>query len=380
MIIVDAHCDTLTKTMSTGEGLYKNSCHLDISRLTVGHPRVQFFAAFLERPFDKCCAVKRILEIIDAFYREMDKNRQRAALCLNYGDIVKAAGEKKLACILSIEGGEALEGELSLLRIYYRLGVRCMGLTWNKRNQIADGVDDGDSGGGLTPFGRKVVREMEALGMIVDVSHLSERGFWDVIETARRPVIASHSNAMKLCPHRRNLKDDQIAALAGTGGVIGVNLYHGFLRQEGKAGIWDVIRHIEYIAGIAGLEHVGLGSDFDGDVGSRDWGQTPFLPEGIRGAEDMEKIFEELARLNYSQAQIEAVAGLNFLRVIREVLGQGSLTPYGPVGNKAYQEQAEGAKEEAKHYAEHPELDVCQGPFGHIDDEHLQQEVKKGED
>lgn len=311
MIIVDAHCDTITKIMEKGTQLRKNDCHVDIDRLKAKGNYVQFFAAFIDPAYCQGYALKRALQIIDEFYRQIEVNKDDIMICCNYNDIEEAVKANKIAAVLSIEGGEALQGDLGVLRMLYRLGVRSICLTWNHRNEIADGVKDESSGGGLTPFGREVVKEMNRLGMLIDLSHISKTGFWDVLECTSAPVIVSHSNAQRLCAHRRNLTDKQIMAVKDNGGVIGINLYPEFLNNSKEATIKDIINHIEYIASLAGPDHIGLGADFDGVDG---------LPAGINGVQDIEKIFNELAKLNYSSENIEKFAGKNFLRVIQNVL------------------------------------------------------------
>lgn len=310
MLIVDAHCDTIPALMKTDENLYKNTKHIDLERLKKYDGFVQFFAAFVSPEHAKMGALRRTLSIIDKLYEEIEINKNDIMLCCNYHDIMTATQSGKVAAVLSIEGGEALEGSISALRIFYKLGVRAITLTWNFRNQIADGVADGISGGGLTPFGREVVSEMNRLGMLVDVSHLSEAGFWDVINLTRSPIIASHSNAIKLCSHKRNLTDEQLLALKKNGGVTGINLYPLFLHNDGKASIKNVIEHIEYILALTGEDTLGLGSDFDG---------IEATPEGLEGVQDMQVLINELLKLNYSEAVVNKIAGENFLRVIREV-------------------------------------------------------------
>ena len=310
MIIVDAHCDTITKIMELETNLNKNTCHIDIERLGNIGNYVQFFAAFIAPSYCQAYAMKRAVQIIDKFYQQVELNKDKIMLCCDYNDIRTAISHNKVAAILSIEGGEALQGDLSALRMFYRLGVRSLCLTWNHRNEIADGVADEASGGGLTPFGRIVVKEMNSLGMIIDVSHIAEKGFWNVIELSDLPIIASHSNAKKICNHRRNLNNEQIIAIKKNGGVIGINLYPQFLNDKGSAELNDIVKHIEHILSLIGYEHIGIGADFDG---------IEDTPQGIKGVEDLELIFNELAKLNYSQECIEKLAGGNFLRVIKEV-------------------------------------------------------------
>jgi len=215
--------------------------------------------------------------------------------------------------ILSIEGGEALEGDLGVLRVLHRLGVRLLTLTWNQRNQIADGVGESRTGSGLTEFGLKVIDEMNDLRMLIDVSHLSETGFWDVIKRSKAPIVASHSNCYALCPHLRNLKDEQIKALADKGGVIGITFVPNFLTQEKrKTTVKDVVKHIDYLVEKVGVDCVGLGSDFDG---------TGALPLGLEGVDKIPNITEELLNRGHKEKDIKKILGENFLRVFKDVIG-----------------------------------------------------------
>ncbi|KNY25433.1 dipeptidase [Pseudobacteroides cellulosolvens] len=308
MIIVDAHCDTITKIMETGEELFNNNCHIDLERMVKAGKYVQFFAAFIDPSYGQAYAMKRAIQIIDRFYGEIEKNISYVSHCKSHDDIIEALNNNKIAAILSIEGGDALQGDLSALRMFYKLGVRSICLTWNHRNEIADGVLDGASGGGLTPFGKKVIEEMNRLGMIIDLSHISEKGFWDCIELTKKPLIVSHSNAKKLCGHVRNLTDEQLYAVKKNGGVVGINFYSRFLRDDGAASQKDILHHIEYMCSIIGTDHIGFGSDFDG---------IESMPEDMGGIQDIEKIINDLVKLNYSSDDVEKIAGLNFLRVIK---------------------------------------------------------------
>ncbi|MDQ2087199.1 dipeptidase [Herbivorax sp. ANBcel31] len=311
MIVVDAHCDTITKIMETNSNLYKNNCNVDLQRLKKNKKFVQFFAAFVDQSIYHSQTLKRAVEIIDAFYQGVEAYKDVITLCCNYNDIEKSFKDEKVAAILSIEGGEALQGDVSALRIFYRLGVRSICLTWNYRNEIADGVGESETRGGLTLFGKELVKEMNSLGMLIDLSHISENGFWDVMKLTKQPIIASHSNAKKICSHIRNLTDEQIIAIKENRGVIGINLCPDFLKDGGNAGLKDIVKHIEYIAGLTGFDHIGLGADFDG---------IDALPKGINGVEDIYKIADELLKLNYSNENVEKFLGKNFLRVIKEVL------------------------------------------------------------
>lgn len=311
MIRVDAHCDTITEAMDKKESLYKNGLHIDLERLQRDGNHVQFFAAFIDPVECKGSELLRFIRILDFFQQQVEQYNEYIAICRSYQDIQDTLAMGKTAAILSVENGGALQGDLSVLRILYRLGVRSICLTWNFTNEIADGVKDSENGIGLTSFGKAAVAEMNRLGMLVDVSHLSEKSFWDVQEVSSAPIIASHSNSRVLCRHPRNLDDEQLKAIKSSNGVIGINLYPHFLNDAGHASIDDILRHIEHIAAVTGEDHIGLGADFDG---------IECLPEGIQGIQEVDKILERLLALNYSQQFIDKFAGANFLRVIRQVI------------------------------------------------------------
>ncbi len=273
---------------------------------------VQIFAIFIEDFYKPDRSLKRTLQLIDCFYKEIEKNQIDISLVTNYNQIEEVNSAGKIAAILSIEGGEALEGDLGVLRVLYKLSVRLLTLTWNQRNQIADGIWESRTGSGLTEFGIKVIDEMNDLGMLIDVSHLLETGFWDVVKRSKTPIVASHSNCYALCPHLRNLKDEQIKALVDKGGVIGITFVPNFLTQEKrKTIVKDVVTHIDYLVEKAGIDCVGLGSDFDG---------TDDLPLGLEGVDKIPNITKELLDRGYKEREIEKILGGNFLRVFKEVV------------------------------------------------------------
>jgi membrane dipeptidase len=314
-IVFDGHCDTILEVMNHKRTLEKKSTfgHLDIPRMKEGGIDVQFFAVFIEDIYKPDRALKRTLQLIDCFYREMEKNQDDILLVTNYNQIEEVNSAGKIAAILSIEGGEALEGDLGVLRILYKLGVRLLTLTWNQRNRIADGIGESRTGSGLTEFGLNVIDEMNDLGMIIDVSHLSETGFWDVVKRSKTPIVASHSNCYTLCPHPRNLKDDQIKALADKEGVIGITFVPNFLTQEKrKTTVKDVVKHIDYLVEKVGVDYVGLGSDFDG---------TGDLPLGLEGVDKIPNLTEELIDRGYKEKEIEKILGGNFLRAFKDIVG-----------------------------------------------------------
>lgn len=307
---IDFHCDTLMdvtdgkrRIIEPGQG------HLDLPRLKLAGALMQVFACFVDDIYVKKNAANRTLDMIDAFYKEVEDSKGLLRPILSYDDLAEVESGYGVGGMLSIEGGEALEGSLYILRSFYRLGVRAVTLTWSRRNELGDGIGE-DSGSGLTGFGRSVVKEMNRLGMIVDVSHLNEKGFWDVIDISDKPVIASHSDCKALCSHRRNLTDEQIRAIAGTGGVIGINFAAEFL-SEGQASMQDILNHIDHIADVAGVDFVGFGSDFDGCT----------IPQGMSGVEDMQVIRQGLFGRGYSAEDVEKITYKNWERVIKKVLG-----------------------------------------------------------
>jgi membrane dipeptidase len=233
-IIFDGHCDTVLDIFNKKRSLGEKSdySHLDIPRMKKGGVNVQFFAAFIEEIYKPNASLKRTLQLIDCIYQQIEKNKEEISIATDYEQIKNTIEADKIAAILSIEGGEALEGDLGVLRMLYKLGVRLLTLTWNQRNQIADGVGESQTGSGLTEFGFKVIDEMNKLGMLIDVSHLSETCFWEVIKRSKSPIVASHSNCYNLCPHLRNLKDEQIKSIAEKGGIIGITFVPDFLTNE----------------------------------------------------------------------------------------------------------------------------------------------------
>mgnify|MGYP001014520610 CR=1 FL=1 len=304
--IIDTHCDTISECLNKGRSLAENSMHIDLRRMRKYPHYTQFFACFLD-PVYREGALARCIAVIDKLYTEIERNAGRIALCRNYSDLIACREQRKTAAFLSLEGGESIQS-LGVLRMLYQLGVRCIGLTWNYANHLAAGVFDPDSSRGLTAFGRQILAEMERLGILADVSHLNDKSFWDMTEVYHKPILATHSNARKVCPHPRNLTDAQFAAIRDSSGCVGINLYPLFLQEGGKAEIRDVIAHIEHFMALGGEDNIGIGADFDG---------VDALPRGIRGVEDVEKIFDELAKIGYPDSLLEKIAYKNFERVFK---------------------------------------------------------------
>ncbi|MDK2784509.1 MAG: rane dipeptidase [Bacillota bacterium] len=312
LAVIDGHSDVLYQLAQSGGRLNERpEGQVDLARLKAGGVVAQFFALYTGAPQRALRALPDVLGQIKLFYRELEEESD-LLLALSAQDVRRAQEEGKVAAVLSLEGGEPLGDDPGLLEVFYRLGVRAVGLTWNERNLLAGGVAD-DSGGGLTALGREAVKIAGRLGMLVDVSHLNVRSFWDVLEAAEGPVFASHSSAHALCPHPRNLTDTQAKALAQRGGVIGVNFHAAFLRAEGPAGLEDVVRHIDYLVDLVGPEHVGLGSDFDG---------IPAPPKGLEGPHRFPALAAALKERGYADEAIAQIMGQNLLRLLSGQAGR----------------------------------------------------------
>jgi membrane dipeptidase len=246
------------------------------------------------------------------------------------GDLPAARLHDHVKFILHLEGGKPLQGGLAQLRNFYRLGVRSMQPTWNLRNELGDGVWENRTGGGLTRFGVDVIREMNRLGMVVDLSHMAKAGFYQSLEVASAPLIVSHANACGVYDHMRNLDDEQIRAIASQGGVIGI-LALPFTVAGKESSIEQMLRHIDYIVGLVGVEHMALGMDFvkyDGPRSIRDGhtpGAEPPVVRGFEEIEDLPNLVDGLQRHGYAEDDIAAILGGNYLRVL------GTILPEKPV-------------------------------------------------
>jgi membrane dipeptidase len=285
--------------------------HIDLPRLREGGVDCQIFAISSVRARTRPYALRTAMEMIDLFYRECAAHPDVISPVTTHGGIVKAASEGKVAAMLSIEGADIIEGKVGMLRVFHRLGVRMVGLVHHLRNELADGVADGRTGGGLSKLGVEAVEELDRLGMLIDISHLSDAGFWDLLDVAKGPVMASHSNARAICDHPRNMTDDMIRTMADRGGVMGMNFAPGFVHPTSPT-VKSVVDHIDYIVGLVGPDHVGLGSDFDG---------IPYTPEGLEDVTKMPNITAELVGRDYSEEDVKKILGLNHLRLMKEVLG-----------------------------------------------------------
>lgn len=326
-VVVDAHCDRIHTLMPKIAGVGAPTPEPDMSigehldHLETGGVDCQIWAVYVE-PIYHPIALRRALQMIDTFLEEATKVEERITVCLNHHEVLEAVGQGKHAAVLAVEGGEPLMGDLKMIKVFHKLGVRSMGLTHFPRNRLGDGSNEKSSDGGLSSFGVSVVKAMNDLSMVVDVSHINERGFWQVVELSKAPVIASHSNCNALCNHHRNLTDDQIRALGEKGGTMGITYVAPFLDKV-EENHWDftghtssldrVLDHIAHAVELIGSEHVGLGSDYLGAS-----------PSKIKGIEDISKtpnVTRGLVDRGYSDKDIKNILGGSFLRVFKEVTG-----------------------------------------------------------
>jgi len=376
-LLIDTHNDIPTTAIDAGVSFdqsLKTKTHSDLQRMQEGGVDAQFFSIWCDGNMKEPYAWAN--REIDTVLAWTNRNPGKMVQAFTVADIKKAERENKLAVLLGVEGGHMIENDMGKLEALYQRGVRYMTITWNNSTDWATSAltesppfvpllgvtspptplhpvergEDSVRKKGLTDFGRQVIRKMNELGMLVDLSHVGEQTFWDILQTTTKPVLVSHSCVYALCPHRRNLKDDQIRAVAKNGGVIHLNFYSGFLdpafeaRSEAfttkhKAEMDSMLKinpepyfmevylfnkypdevrglrppmsmlfdHLDHIVKLAGVDHVGLGSDFDG-VNS--------LPAGLDGVEDFPKITEELVRRGYSKKQVRKILGGNLLRMM----------------------------------------------------------------
>ena len=315
MFICDCHCDTLTELYNKNASLYENEQHFDIKRQIALGGGLQFCAIYVPTEvFRYQGGLRYTLYLLDKYNQEIKKLHENGIDVLQVRTAEDAGNvlKHKAATLLAIEEGGAIDGSLEALRCLYELGVRAMTLTWSNRNDIADGINEEATGSGLTLFGKQVVAEMNRLGMLVDVSHISTAGFWSVIETSTKPIIATHSNAKSLCSHQRNLNDEQIKALAQNGGLAGITFAGQFLEEDWRnACIESVYKHIDYMLNLIGNDdHIGFGSDFDG---------ISHPPYNIQGVQDYKPLIEYLSKY-YSDDTINKITHQNVINLLQKVL------------------------------------------------------------
>ena len=284
---IDAHADTISRAIQRNPGqqsLYINDAlDVDFSRLSEFDAPVQVFVAWCPDRWVQA-AFEHTNYMFDFFEQEVAKHSDLIEIARDLDDIRRIAGEGKISAILAIEGGEALEGKIENLDHFYNRGVRILAPTWNRENELGFGQAT-NSTQGLKPFGFEVIRRMDELGMILDVSHLNEAGFWDAHEAGTRPYMASHSNAYSVLPHPRNLTDYQIMAIAERGGIIGFNMFPQIITSNSRAAMSDIMAHFRHFIDIGAGDHIGLGCDFDG---------IPSMPQGITDVSSLVLLAREL--------------------------------------------------------------------------------------
>ncbi|QEK13326.1 membrane dipeptidase [Crassaminicella thermophila] len=328
--IVDAHFDLLYDVVRQRQLGRSKVIETDyLPGFKEGGVNIVVSSLYIDEIFIPEMALRRALDQISALYEEVDESRDKIMLCRNYKEIEVAIKEDKLGILLSFEGIEPLYNDLNLLRIFYELGVRIVGLTWSRRNYAADGchfnmVKEGKKGG-LTSFGVELIEMAEDLGMFIDVSHLNDEGFWDVLEVSKKTIIASHSNCRKLVPVMRNLTDEQIKAIALKNGVIGINIANKFVADnDNMANTKALVDHIDYIVNLVGIKHVGFGFDFCDELRKY---ELPKIVNSkresydiLKGHKEIKEITKELIKRGYKEEDINMIFGENFLRVYRAVL------------------------------------------------------------
>jgi membrane dipeptidase len=363
-LVFDTHADTPQRMLFDQFDLGKRDSEgcVDIPRLREGGVGAVFFALWVPVEITGMAATRRARDLLAATLKQIEIHGEDLALAVTADEIRAARVENKIAVMLGVEGGHAIDNNLEVLREFYRRGVRYMTLTHNAATEWADSSSDEPRHNGLTDFGKQVIQEMNRLGMLVDISHVSDRTFYDVLETSRAPVIASHSCCRALCDAPRNLDDAMIQALASRGGVIHITFHVGFLSQEYanasralapeissneqavskkfgenearnlmelqrlsdesiRAGklpqvSWEkIVEHIDHAVHIAGADHVGIGSDFDG----------AFMPAGMEDASKFPRLTEGLLKCGYGEAGIRKILGLNTIRVMADAQRVGEL-------------------------------------------------------
>jgi len=318
MKLIDMHCDTFWLMMRDDSiCLEKNELCIDVQKLKKANSMAQFFASFVnlgdfqgENAIEDSyqCAKKMIAH----GKTEIDKND--IAIVYNYVDLLENQKQEKISAVLTLEEGGVVNGKMEYLEELYQQGIRLITLTWNHENCIGfpNSRDEKEMQKGLKPFGIEVVERMNELGMIIDVSHLSDGGFWDVIRCSKKPFVASHSNARMLCNHPRNLTDDMIKAIAQSGGAVGVNFYPYFLNENGRATVEDIANHAWHMYDVGGEDVVAIGTDFDGfDEGTLD----------IANISEMNYVFEAFLKRGFTERQLDKIQNKNILRVMREQEG-----------------------------------------------------------
>ena len=303
----DLHCDTISECHDRGLPLRESPLQVTLAQAATFRPRAQVFAAWINDSLRGDAAWARFLALSDTLHNLLSGERAQTALCTTPAGLAGDRRSGRFSALFSIEGSAAFGGRLSNVHTARRLGVRMVGLTWNGSCEAADGCMV-PGAGGLRQFGRALVRELERLRMVVDVSHLSDAGFADVARMARRPFVASHSNARAICPHPRNLTDAQFRAITERGGLVGLNFHRAFLHEGKEASADDVLRHADHFLRLGGERTLCLGSDFDGASPPPDLAGMRYMPAlyarfvSAFGSELARRVFYDNAYAFFSRA------------------------------------------------------------------------------
>jgi len=354
---IDTHIDTIQRVfydhVDLGQRLPDGQ--IDLKRLKEGSMNAPFFALWVPTYYKGAEAVRKTLDLRDAMQSVLDRYPDQIQLATTAGDLERIVQSGKIAAVLTLEGGHQIADDLAVLRMYQRMGIRAMTLTHFRNNNWADSSTDKPEHNGLTDFGKQVVREMNRIGMMVDISHVSDKTFYDALAVTTKPVIASHSSCRELANIPRNMTDDMLRALAKNGGVVGINFGAGFLNQKDAANLMkdiggmaaqepnltghaldeyatkefakenyshprpanatldDAVAAIDHVVKVAGIDHVGIGTDFDG---------IPDVPKGLEDASKMPALVAALRKKGYSESDVQKIMGGNFLRVMRQVIGK----------------------------------------------------------
>lgn len=320
----DGHSDILTHvTMKRLEGEKNIIKRYHIDRLKKGNVEGTILVVWVDPPYTDD-PTWRMLQILGATCEEIEDMKECAGIVTRYEDIKDIQESGRLPIILGMEGLSGLRGNVSLISMLYRLGIRHSILAWNEENEFATGVGSSNTDRGLTSLGIAVVRKMEELGMIIDVSHGNEKTFWDIHKHTTKPFIASHSNAYNICPVRRNLKDDQIKAIAERGGVIGMNAWPDFIDVK-EPTYEKLANHIDYIANLVGIDYIGFGFDFcdflTGDTTASFQDSESTATPGLEDASKIPNLVDILYKKGYKTEDIEKIAYRNMMRVVKEIIG-----------------------------------------------------------
>lgn len=301
--IIDLHCDTITALYKQNKSLLRNDLHLDVQKLNKGQYLLQCFAIFL----NKGETIYDFNKYYEYYNQQLELNKIYLEKILSYNDILKIKSDNKIGAMLTLENGDIIIN-LDIIDYLYSLGIRMITLTWNYQNLISS--SNKDENNGLTDFGKKVINKMNELGIIIDVSHLSDQGFYDVIKLSNSPIVASHSNSRYICNNKRNLTDDMILLLHKNGGVMGMNYYKDFLTNQNIDTIQDIVNHIKHIKELGCIDNIALGSDFDGIE----------TPNELSSCDKMNLLYECLMKNGFKDNEIEKIFYKNIMRVFKKVL------------------------------------------------------------